>query len=56
MLALVSRSERGTFSAVAAAVMLTNAGFVPADSSHEVVMADALTAAGRSFTAVALRR
>lgn len=50
VLALVSRSERGNLSAVAAAVMLTNAGFVPADSSHEVVMADSLTAAGRSFT------
>lgn len=49
VLALVTRSERGNLSAVAAAVMLTNAGFVPADSSHEVVMADALTTAGRSF-------
>ncbi|AEA28880.1 protein of unknown function DUF1173 (plasmid) [Pseudonocardia dioxanivorans CB1190] len=50
VLALVTRSERGNLSAVAAAVMLTNTGFIPADSSHEVVMADALTGAGRSFT------
>lgn len=49
VLALVSRSEKGNLSAVGAAVMLTNAGFVPADSTHEVVMADALTAAKRSF-------
>lgn len=49
LLALVSRSEKGNLSAVGAAVMLTNADFVPADSTHEVVMADALTAAKRAF-------
>lgn len=49
VLALVSRSEKGNLSAIGAAVMLTNADFVPADSTHEVVMADALTAAKRSF-------
>lgn len=49
MLALVSRSDQGNLSAVGAAVMLTNADFIPADSTHEVVMADALTAAKRTF-------
>ncbi|MEV1294908.1 DUF1173 family protein [Pseudonocardia sp. NPDC049635] len=49
VLVLVTRTERGYLAAAAAAVMLTTAGFVPAESSHEVVMADALSAAGRSF-------
>ncbi|WP_249266146.1 DUF1173 family protein [Pseudonocardia sp. P1] len=49
VLALVQRSDAGNLSMVSAAVMLTNAGFVPADSSHEVVMADALSRAGRAF-------
>lgn len=49
LIALVSRSDRGNLSAVGAAVMLTNADFVPADSTHEVIMADALTAANRAF-------
>lgn len=49
LLALIQRSETGNLSIVAAATMLTNRRLVPADSGHEVVMADALAAAGRAF-------
>nr|WP_227012922.1 MULTISPECIES: DUF1173 family protein [unclassified Pseudonocardia] len=49
VVAAVTRSDAGNLSVVAAAVMLTGCGFVPADSSHEVVMADALYGAGREF-------
>uniref|UniRef100_UPI0004A6C153 DUF1173 family protein n=1 Tax=Nocardia brasiliensis TaxID=37326 RepID=UPI0004A6C153 len=45
----VERSQGGFATAVDAAVMLTNRGYIPGDSSYEVQMADALTAAGRSF-------
>ncbi len=42
-------SRNGFATAVDAAVMLTNRTYVPADSSHEVQMADALMRARRSF-------
>ncbi|WP_433574193.1 DUF1173 family protein [Nocardia brasiliensis] len=45
----VERSPGGFATAVDAAVMLTNRGYIPADSSYEVQMADALAAAGRSY-------
>ena len=45
----VERSAGGYAVAVDAAVMLTSGDYIPADSSHEVRMADALAAAGRSF-------
>ncbi|MGY2012159.1 DUF1173 family protein [Nocardia gipuzkoensis] len=46
----VERSPGGYVTGLDAAVMLTNTGYVPADSSYEVRMADALITAGRSFT------
>lgn len=49
VLALIEKSPRGYHTVVAAAVMLTSGSFVPADSSYEVRMADALAAARRSF-------
>nr|WP_231390460.1 DUF1173 family protein [Nocardia sp. CNY236] len=49
VLLYVERSAGGFARAVDAAVMLTNSDYVPADSSYEVRMADALKAAGRSF-------
>ncbi|SLI00684.1 Predicted transcriptional regulators containing the CopG/Arc/MetJ DNA-binding domain [Mycobacteroides abscessus subsp. abscessus] len=45
----VEKSRTGYAVAIDAAVMLTNNAYVPADSSYEVRMADALAAAGRSF-------
>ncbi|MUL78834.1 DUF1173 family protein [Mycolicibacterium sp. CBMA 226] len=45
----VERSRGGYTTAVDAAVMLTNREYIPADSSYEVQMADALAAAGRAF-------
>ena len=45
----VERSPAGFTVAADAAVMLTNRDFIPADSSYEVRMADALAAAGRSY-------
>ncbi|MFR9753751.1 DUF1173 family protein [Nocardia sp. 004] len=45
----VDRSSGGFATAVDAAVMLTSGDYIPADSSYEVRMADALVAAGRSF-------
>ncbi|MGW4354607.1 DUF1173 family protein [Nocardia sp. NPDC004582] len=45
----IERSSGGFATAVDAAVMLTNSAYIPADSSYEVRMADALSAAGRSF-------
>ncbi|WP_218018211.1 DUF1173 family protein [Nocardia shimofusensis] len=49
MLFYVERSPGGFARAVDAAVMLTNTTYIPADSSYEARMADALIAAGRSF-------
>ncbi|MFD4358054.1 DUF1173 family protein [Nocardia sp. NPDC058518] len=46
---MVERTPRGYLRAVGGALMLVNDVYVPADSSHEVRMADALIAAGRSF-------
>ena len=46
---LVDRSPRGHAVVEDLAVMLTNSAWIPADSSHEVQMADALIAAGRTF-------
>lgn len=45
----IERSPGGYATAVDAAVMLTSARYIPADSSYEVQMADALIAAGRAF-------
>jgi hypothetical protein len=45
----LERSRGGYAVAVDAALMLTNACFIPADSSYEIAMADALQAAGRAF-------
>ncbi|WP_441964653.1 DUF1173 family protein [Mycolicibacterium houstonense] len=45
----VERSRNGYATVIDAALMLTNSVYIPADSSYEVVMADALRAAGRSF-------
>jgi hypothetical protein len=47
---LVDRSKAGYLRVEDAAVMLTNALYIPADSTHEILMADALAEAGRSFT------
>ncbi|ATL72517.1 DUF1173 family protein [Nocardia terpenica] len=45
----IERSSGGFATAVDAAVMLTSGDYIPADSSYEVRMADALAAAGRSY-------
>ncbi|MFV8176758.1 DUF1173 family protein [Mycolicibacterium peregrinum] len=45
----VERSRNGYATVIDAALMLTNYVYIPADSSYEVLMADALRAAGRSF-------
>lgn len=45
----IERSRAGYAVAVDAAVMLTSGTYVPADSSYEVLMADALQRAGRPF-------
>ncbi|MGN2642403.1 DUF1173 family protein [Nocardia takedensis] len=47
---LVQRSPNGHPLIADAAAMLTTRLWIPADSSHEVTMADALTAAGRTYT------
>jgi hypothetical protein len=47
---LVDRSRAGYLFVEDAAVMLTNTAYIPADSTHEVAMAGALAAAGRSFS------
>ncbi|UUV32086.1 DUF1173 domain-containing protein [Amycolatopsis roodepoortensis] len=49
VLCLVERSPRGYPTIVDLAAMLTNSSYLPADSSHEAEMADALVAAGRAF-------
>lgn len=46
---VVERSPKGHLIAVDLAAMLTTSTFIPADSSHEVVMADALAACRRAF-------
>ena len=45
----LERSRGGYAVAVDAALMLTNAGYIPADSSYEIAMTDALQDAGRAF-------
>ena len=45
----LQRSHGGYAVAVDAALMLTTASFIPADSSYEITMTDALQAAGRAF-------
>lgn len=45
----VEKSRTGYAVAIDAAVMLTNSAYIPADSSYEVRMADALAVAGRAF-------
>ncbi|MCX4681354.1 DUF1173 domain-containing protein [Streptomyces sp. NBC_01433] len=46
---VVERSPKGHLIAVDLAAMLTTAAYIPADSSYEVVMADALAACRRAF-------
>ncbi|MET9490018.1 DUF1173 family protein [Nocardia sp. NPDC006630] len=47
---LIERSPKGHAVLAGAAIMLTTAGtYIPADSSHELVMAAALQQAGRAF-------
>jgi hypothetical protein len=45
----LERSRGGYAVAVDAALMLTNGCYIPAESSYEIAMADALQAAGRAF-------
>jgi hypothetical protein len=45
----LERSRGGYAVAVDAALMLTNSCYIPADSSCEITMSDALQAAGRAF-------
>ena len=45
----LERSRGGYAVAVDAALMLTSANHIPADSSYDITMADALQAAGRAF-------
>ncbi|MGW4527858.1 DUF1173 family protein [Amycolatopsis sp. NPDC004378] len=49
VLAMIERSRRGYPTVVDLAAMLTTGSYLPADSSHEAEMADALAAAGRAF-------
>ncbi|SDD68941.1 DUF1173 family protein [Actinokineospora iranica] len=49
LLGLIEHSPRGHAVLVDFAAMLTTATYLPADSSHEADMADALTAAARTF-------
>ncbi|WP_460442669.1 DUF1173 family protein [Amycolatopsis stemonae] len=49
VLCLVERSRRGYPTVVDLAAMLTTSSYLPADSSYEAEMADALAAAGRAF-------
>lgn len=49
ILALVEQTSRGNLVIVDLAVMLTNDHYVPADSTHEITMADHLTGARRPF-------
>lgn len=46
---VVERSPNGHLNAVDVAAMLTTGTYIPADSSHEVVMADALAGRRRAF-------
>lgn len=47
---LVERTPKNYLAVADMAAMLTNYRWIPADSSHEVAMADHLITAGRSFT------
>lgn len=49
VLCMVERSRRGYPTVIDLAAMLTTGSYLPADSSHEAEMADALAAAGRAF-------
>jgi hypothetical protein len=49
VLCLIERSRHGYPTVIDVAAMLTTASHLPADSSHEAEMADALAAAGRAF-------
>ncbi|MGP4104010.1 DUF1173 family protein [Nonomuraea sp. KM90] len=49
VLAVIERAPRGYLRAIDLAAMMTNSHYVPADSSHEVRMADHLIRAGRAF-------
>jgi Protein of unknown function (DUF1173) len=49
VLCLIERSPRGYPLIVELAAMLTTNFYLPVDSSHEALMADALVAAGRTF-------
>ncbi|RNF81145.1 DUF1173 family protein [Streptomyces botrytidirepellens] len=46
---VVERSPKGYLTAVDLAAMLTSSNYIPADSSYEVVMANALTSCRRAF-------
>ncbi|WUI02840.1 DUF1173 domain-containing protein [Spirillospora sp. NBC_00431] len=46
----MERTAKGYLAAVDMAIMLTNHAWIPADSSFEVITADHLMAADRSFT------
>ena len=48
-LCMVERSPRGYANVVHLAAMLTSSSYVPADSSYEIRMSDALAASGRTF-------
>jgi hypothetical protein len=50
VLAIVERTRSGYLRVIDMAGMLTNAQFLPGESSYEVLMADHLIAAGRAFT------
>ena len=49
VLALIEQTSRGNLVVVDLAVMLTNQGYLPADSTHEITMADHLTGTRRPF-------
>ncbi|WP_019632534.1 DUF1173 family protein [Actinomadura atramentaria] len=49
-LCVVERTAKGNLTITDMAVMLTNRAYLPADSSHEITMADHLIDAGRAFT------
>jgi hypothetical protein len=49
MLGHLDRTGKGYLAVLDAAVMLSTRGYVPVESSYELIMADALTTAGRAF-------
>jgi hypothetical protein len=50
VLAHLDHTSKGYLAVLDAAVLLTTRGYVPVESSHELVMAEALATAGRAFT------